>query len=195
MMMTMRAASSICRSKPSWLPPWLPLTLTTPSDPQGIPKLCDTPDTWPKARRPPTPAHAHWRLKQALYKYKFFNLSFISICIYINISGKLNPRNNTNGTDWGDSRPSGWWLFLVGGVASLQLRLFLLAVGWENLPGCVQVELPELLWQFDRLGHHSLQLIIIAHLQREFYRVRNCSSMSWWSIRGTNQHRPTAQWQ
>lgn len=132
---------------------------------------------------------------QVLYKYKyfFFQLHFISICIYINISGKLNPRNNTKGTDCGDTRSSGPRLFLLGGFASLQLGLFLFAVGRENLPGCVQVELPELLRQLDRLGHHSLQLIIIAHLQREFHTVRSWSSVCWWRIWRISQH-STGSW-
>lgn len=116
----------------------------------------------------------------------------------------MNPRNDTNGTECSDSRSSGWQLFLLGGVASLQFGLFRLAVGRENLPGCVQVELPELLRQLDGLGHHSLQLIIVAHLQREFYRVKNSSSVSWSSIwrislhstcSSKTQHWQTGPWQ
>lgn len=106
----------------------------------------------------------------------------------------MNPRNDTNGTECGDSRSSGWQLFLLGGVASLQFGLFWLAVGRENLPGCVQVELPELLRQLDGLGHHSLQLIIVAHLQREFYRVKNSSSVHS-TCSSKSQHWQTGPWQ
>lgn len=59
-------------------------------------------------------------------------------------------------------------LFLRG-LASLQFgrSLFGLAMCWENLPGCVQIKLPELLRQLKGLSHHTLHLVIITHLQKQ----------------------------
>ncbi len=102
--------------------------------------------------------------------------SFISIFIYINISGGLqwagNPKMTLTDRTW-------WWsrgtLFLLRGlVTSLQLGcgLFGLSVGGEHLPGRVQVKLPELLRQLNRLRHHALHLIIVTHLQREIMSLR-----------------------
>lgn len=57
-------------------------------------------------------------------------------------------------------------LLFLWGLAGLQFGcgLFGLAVCWEYFPGCIQIKLPELLRQLDRLGHHTLHLVVIAHL-------------------------------
>lgn len=55
-------------------------------------------------------------------------------------------------------------LFL-GGLAGLQFGCGLfLAVCWEHFPGCIQIKLPKLLRQLDRLSHHTLHLVIVTHL-------------------------------
>lgn len=62
-------------------------------------------------------------------------------------------------------------LLLLWGLAGLQFGCGRgLAVCWKHFPGCVQIKLPELLRQLHRLGHHALQLVVIAHLQEQEQR-------------------------
>jgi len=91
---------------------------------------------------------------------------YVCVCVGIIVLCACLIMNWFPGRQW--RRPSGVWAgrcVVVGG--GLQLgRLHGLSVGGEHLPGRVEVKLSELLRQLHGLGHHALQLVVVAHLRR-----------------------------